>query len=42
MYQLSTGSSGHARGQPPAASRDRTRAMSDSSGFSWVTLPIAW
>jgi PAS domain S-box-containing protein len=33
--------SGLASGQPPAASRARTRATSDSSGFSCVTAPMA-
>jgi PAS domain S-box-containing protein len=32
--------SGLASGQPPAASLARTRATSDSSGFSWVTAPM--
>jgi len=33
--------SGLASGQPPAASLALTRATSESSGFSWVTAPIA-
>ena len=33
--------SGLASGQPPAASLARTRATSESIGFSWVTVPMA-